>query len=230
MDVALVAPLSPPERAALGHRARLLAGASVAYNLAEGVVAVLAGAVAGSVALVGFGLDSFVEVASGLVILWQFRSALPESRERLALRLIGVSFFALAGYVTFESLRALLGPTQADPSLVGVVLAATSLVVMPFLSWAQRRTGQRLGSTSVVADSKQTLLCSYLSAVLLVGLLANALLGWAWVDPLVGLVVAFVAFREGLDAWRGEGCGCGPAPPLVPEPSRASGCCSPAPR
>jgi len=194
------------DRARLGRRAQLLAGASVAYNVLEAVVAIAAGAVAGSVALVGFGLDSVVEVSSGLVILWQFRHRLPETRERQALRLIGVSFFALAAYVTVESLRALLGDARPDTSPLGIALAATSLVVMPFLSWAQRRTGRALGSGSVVADSKQTLLCTYLSAVLLVGLTLNATLGWSWADPLAGLVIAAVALSEGVQAWRGDDC------------------------
>lgn len=199
-------------RRQLGRRAQLLAGTSVAYNLLEAVVAVTAGLVAGSIALVGFGLDSVVEVLSGLVILWQFRHALPESRERQALRLIGVSLFALAAYVTFESVRSLLGDAEPDPSTVGIALASASVVIMPFLSWAQRRTGRALGSGSVVADSKQTLLCTYLSGVLLVGLILNATLGWGWADPIAGLIIAAVAVREGLEAWRGEACSCGPLP------------------
>ena len=204
---ATVAPtLTPAERRRLGRRAQLLAGVSVTYNLVEAVVAVTAGAVAGSIALVGFGLDSLVEMSSGLVILWQFRHAVPESRERLALRLIGVSFFALAVYVTVESIRSLVGGGEPAPSPVGIALAALSLLVMPVLSWAQRRTGRALNSGSVVADSKQTLLCTYLSAVLLVGLLLNALVGWSWADPLAGLVIAAVAVREGIEAWRGDAC------------------------
>lgn len=199
------------DRAKYGRRAQLLAGASVTYNLIEAVIAITAGLVAGSVALVGFGLDSVVEVSSGLIILWQFRHAMPEARERTALRLMAFSFFGLAAYVTFESIRALVGGHDPDTSTVGIVLASTSLVVMPFLSWAQRRTGRALGSNAVVADSTQTLLCTYLSAVLLVGLVLNATLGWSWADPIAGLVIAAVAVREGLEAWRGENCGCGPA-------------------
>ena len=196
------------ERRRLGRRAQLLAAASVSYNLIEAVIAITAGVVAGSVALVGFGLDSVVEVSSGLIILWQFRHRLPESRERQALRLMALSFFALAAYVTFESVRALLTGHEPDSSPVGIALAAASLVVMPFLSWAQRRTGKGLGSNAVVADSTQTLLCTYLSAVLLVGLVLNATLGWSWADPIAGLVIAAVAVEEGREAWRGEGC-CG---------------------
>jgi divalent metal cation (Fe/Co/Zn/Cd) transporter len=199
-------PVDADDRARLGRRAQLLAGASVGYNLVEAAIAIGAGAVASSVALVGFGLDSVIETFSGAVILWQFRHRLPETRERAAQRLIGVSFFALAAYITIESARSLFGSRHADPSTVGIVLAALSLVVMPFLSWAQRRTGRALGSGSVVADSKQTLLCTYLSAVLLAGLVLNTSLGWWWADPLAGLVIAAVAIKEGLEAWRGDAC------------------------
>ena len=201
--------LTQTDRRRFGRRAQLLAGASVTYNVVEAVIAITAGLVAGSVALVGFGLDSVVEVSSGLIILWQFRHPMPENRERRALRLMALSFFALAGYVTFESARALLGGHEPAPSPVGIGLAIASLIVMPFLSWAQRRTGRALGSNAVVADSTQTLLCTYLSAVLLVGLVLNATLGWSWADPLAGLVIAAVAVKEGRGAWRGEGC-CGP--------------------
>ena len=201
---------TPAERGRLGRRAQLLAGASVAYNVVEAVIAVAAGIVAGSVALIGFGLDSVVEVSSGLILLWQFRHRVPESRERQALRLMALSFFALAGYVTVESARALVLGSEPEASPVGIGLAAASLVVMPFLSWAQRRTGRALGSGSVVADSTQTLLCTYLSAVLLAGLLLNATLGWSWADPVAGLVIAAVAVKEGRGAWRGENCACGP--------------------
>lgn len=209
MNIAVAPALSPAQRRRLGRRAQLLAGVSVLYNLVEAVVAVAAGAVAGSIALIGFGLDSLVEMSSGLVILWQFRHPVPESRERLAQRLIGLSFFALAAYVTVESVRNLVGGGEPAPSPVGIALAMVSLLVMPVLSWAQRRTGRVLNSGSVVADSKQTLLCSYISAVLLVGLLLNALVGWSWADPVVGLVIAAVAVREGVEAWRGDAC-CDP--------------------
>jgi divalent metal cation (Fe/Co/Zn/Cd) transporter len=206
-----VATLSGPDRARLGRRARLLAGVSVGYNVVEAVIAITAGLVAGSVALVGFGLDSVVEVSSGLVILWQFRHRLPESRERQALRLMAWSFFALAAYVGFESVQALISGGDAAASPVGIGLAMASLIVMPNLSWAQRRTGRALGSGAVVADSTQTLLCTYLSAVLLVGLVLNATLGWDWADPIAGLIIAAMAVKEGREAWRGETCTCVPA-------------------
>ena len=193
----------------LGRRAQMMAGASVAYNIMEAIIAVTAGLVAGSVALLGFGLDSVVEVSSGLIILWQFRHTMPQTRERQAMRLMAVSFFALATYVTFESGRALIAGSEPAPSPVGIGLATASLVIMPLLSRAQRRTGKALGSNAVIADSTQTLLCTYLSAVLLVGLVLNATLGWYWADPVAGLIIAAVAFKEGRDAWRGEGC-CAP--------------------
>lgn len=200
--------VDPARRAQLGRRARLLAAASVIYNGIEAVIAISAGLVAGSIALIGFGLDSVVEVSSGLIILWQFRHPMPESRERRALKLMALSFFGLAAYVTYESARALVVGHESAASPVGMGLAAASLVIMPFLSWAQRRTGRSLGSNAVVADSTQTLLCTYLSGVLLLGLVLNATLGWSWADPVAGLVIAAVALREGLLAWRGEECAC----------------------
>ena len=210
-DHALVAAaVEPAERVRLGRRARLLAGASVAYNGAEAVIALAAGLVAGSAALVGFGLDSVVEVSSGLVILWQFRHALPERREQQALRLIALSFFALAAYVAVDSATALVTGGEPAASPVGIGLAVSSLLIMPWLSRAQRRTGRALHSRAVVADSAQTLLCTWMSAVLLAGLLLNATLGWGWADPAAGLVIAGLAAREGRQAWRGEGC-CAPA-------------------
>ncbi len=203
-------------RRRLGRRARLLAAASVTYNVVEAVVAVTAGLVAGSVALVGFGLDSVVEVSSGLIILWQFRHPVPESREQRALRLLAVSFLLLAGYVAVESVRALYAGNRPETSPVGIGLAIASLLVMPLLSWAQRRTGRALESRAVVADGTQTLLCTYLSGVLLVGLVANTALGWWWADPVAGLVIAAVAVREGVEAWQGDGCcattACGAEP------------------
>jgi divalent metal cation (Fe/Co/Zn/Cd) transporter len=221
--IAAPSALTTEERHRLSRRARLLAGASVTYNLVECVIAVSAGLAASSVALVGFGLDSLVEVSSGLIILWQFSHHLPESRERIAQRLMALSFFALAAYVTVESVRGLAFGADPDTSLVGIGLAIASLMIMPFLSWAQRRTGRALGSGAVIADSTQTLLCTYLSAVLLVGLLLNATLGWSWADPLAALVIAAVALKEGRDAWRGEGC-CATGGGHQTEHSQGAGC------
>ena len=205
-DSAGAAVLVARRRAVLTRRVRLLVAATITYNVIEAVVALSAGAIASSTALIGFGLDSVIEVASATAVAWQFSGADPEARERTALRVIALSFFALAAYVTVESVRALAGVAEASPSTVGIVLAAVSLAVMPVLSYAQRRAGRELGSRSAVADSHQTLLCTYLSAVLLVGLVLNGLFGWSWADPLAALVIAAVAVKEGRDAWRGQHC------------------------
>lgn len=205
-------PLATGRRAALNRRSLLLGYATAGYNLLEGAVAVAAGVAASSTALIGFGLDSFIEVSSAAVVIWQFHSRVPEDRERVALRLIALSFFALAAWVTVDATRALLGAGTAQPSTVGIALAAVSLVVMPLLVWAKRRTGRALGSATVVADSAQTLLCTYLSAALLAGLVLNATLGWSWADPAVALLIAVVAVREGVHAWRGNNCCAPPAP------------------
>ncbi|MCF7553644.1 cation transporter [Pseudonocardia sp. WMMC193] len=197
---------TPERRTTLHRRIRLLVAATITYNVVEAVVAISAGHIASSAALIGFGLDSVIEVASATAVAWQFSGADPQRRERTALRVIAVSFFALAAYVAVESIRSLFGAVEADHSTVGIVLAALSLLIMPFLSAAQRRTGRELGSTSAVADSKQTLLCTYLSAVLLAGLLVHSLFGWSWADPVAALVIAAVALREGREAWRGRHC------------------------
>lgn len=204
--VAAVSPVSAGRRAALSRRVRLLVAGTITYNVLEAVVAISAGSVASSAALIGFGLDSVIEVASAAAVAWQFSGRDPEARERTALKVIALSFFALALYVTVESVRSLVGADPAGHSTAGIVLAAVSLLVMPLLSYAQRRAGRELGSASAVADSRQTLLCTYLSGVLLVGLLLNSLFGWSWADPVVALVIAAVAVREGRQAWRGEHC------------------------
>ncbi|MFL4901730.1 cation transporter [Streptomyces sp. MMS24-I2-30] len=204
---------STSRRSALTRRIRLLVAATIAYNVIEAVVAITAGTLASSAALIGFGLDSVIEVSSAAAVAWQFSArddAVREAREKTTLRIIAVSFFALALYVTIESVRALTDADETKHSVPGIVLAALSLAVMPFLSAAQRKAGRELGSASAVADSKQTLLCTYLSAVLLIGLLANLLLGWSWADPIAAFVIAAIAVKEGRNAWRGEGC-CAPS-------------------
>ena len=195
--------------AVLRRRVRRLVAATITYNVVEAVVAITAGVGASSVALIGFGLDSTIEVASAAAVAWQFSAVRPQERERTALRIIGASFFALGAYVTLEAIRTLITGSEATPSTPGLVLTALSLAIMPVLSLAQRRTGQELGSASAVADSKQTLLCTYLSAVVLVGLGLNSLWGLTWADPVAGLVIAVIALREGRDAWRGDPC-CAP--------------------
>jgi divalent metal cation (Fe/Co/Zn/Cd) transporter len=196
----------PVRRAVLARRVRWFVAATIVYNVIEAAVAITAGTIASSTALIGFGLDSIIEVSSAAAVAWQFAGRDPEAREKVALRIIAVSFFVLAGYVTIESVRALVGGAEAQHSSVGLVLAAVSLLVMPVLSYAQRRAGRELGSRSAVADSKQTLLCTYLSAVVLVGLAVNSLFGWSWADPMAALVIAAVAVKEGREAWRGHTC------------------------
>ncbi|WP_431932154.1 cation transporter [Micromonospora sp. RP3T] len=197
---------SPARRQVLARRVRVLVAATITYNVVEAVVAITAGRMASSTALIGFGLDSIIEVSSAAAVAWQFAGRDPQAREKVALRVIAVSFFALAGYVTVDSVRALVGGAEAEHSTLGLVLAALSLAIMPGLSYAQRRSGRELGSRSAVADSKQTLLCTYLSAVLLVGLAVNSLFGWSWADPVAALVIAAVAVKEGREAWRGDAC------------------------
>jgi divalent metal cation (Fe/Co/Zn/Cd) transporter len=200
--------MSAPEtrRDVLTRHIRLLVAATITYNVVEAVIALAEGTRVSSSALIGFGLDSAIEVSSAAAVAWQFSAKDPETREKAALRFIAFSFFALALYVAADSVLSLLGMGEARPSAIGIGLAAASLVVMPVLSWAQRRAGRELGSLSAVADSKQTLLCTYLSAVLLVGLTLNALLGWHWADPVAALVIAAIAVREGINAWRGDPC------------------------
>jgi divalent metal cation (Fe/Co/Zn/Cd) transporter len=227
MNLPLRLAAAEQRRQALARRIRLLAAATITYNIIEATVAISAGTVAGSTALLGFGLDSVIEVSSAAAVAWQFAGQDPEAREKVALRIIAVSFFALAAYVTVESARALIGGAEAEHSTVGIALAAVSLAVMPFLSYAQRRAGRELGSRTAVADSKQTLLCTYLSAVLLVGLGLNTLLGWAWADPIAALVIAAVAVKEGRAAWHGDTC-CNPLPNAPTEAGGCvDGCCTP---
>ncbi|MFJ6727897.1 cation transporter [Streptomyces sp. NPDC091281] len=221
---------SPARRDTLARRIRLLVAATIAYNVVEAVVAITAGTAASSTALLGFGLDSVIEVSSAAAVAWQFSArdhAVRDARERTALRVIAVSFLALAAYVTVDALRALTGAGEADRSVTGIALAALSLAVMPFLSAAQRRAGRELGSASAVADSRQTLLCTYLSAVLLLGLLLNATLGWSWADPVAALAIAGIALKESRDAWQGKGC-CAPTAHAgavaVPAPACQDGC------
>jgi divalent metal cation (Fe/Co/Zn/Cd) transporter len=183
-----------------------LAWVTIGWNVVEAVVAMAAGAAASSIALVGFGLDSSVEVLSASVIVWQMTRPVPEEQEQRALRLIAIAFLALAIYVSIQAVVDLVQRHEPDASVVGIALAIGSLVVMPVLAWLKRRNGRRLRSSSVVADSSQTLLCTYLSAVLLVGLLLNEAVSWWWADPLAALLIAALALREAREAWRGEHC------------------------
>ena len=226
MTALLQAP-SAERRAVLSRRIRLFAAATITYNVIEAAVALWAGGVADSSALIGFGLDSIIEVASALALSWQFSAKDPERREHLTLRIIAISFFALAAFVAVDAVRSLTGGGEAQRSTPGIVIAAFSLAIMPVLSWAQRRAGRELGSRTAVADSKQTVLCTYLSAVLLVGLVLNSTMGWWWADAGAALVIAGIAVREGINAWRGESC-CA-IPHTGDGPGADDGdCCNPA--
>ena len=193
-------------RCVLQRRIRLIVSATIGYNLVEAVVAITAGSIASSAALIGFGLDSVIEVLSAAAVAWQFTRRDPERWEKGTLRVIALAFFALAAYVSVSSVFALAGQEQVQHSTLGIVITALSVVIMPFLSLAERRAGRELGSASAVADSKQTLMCTYLSAAVLVGLVANSLVGWWWADAIAGLVIAAFAIREGIEAWRGDAC------------------------
>jgi len=193
-----------------------LTALTIGWNSLEAIVAIASGVIAGSIALVGFGLDSVVEVGSALVIVWRLshRSTDPEADERIerrAVRLIAITFFVISLYVVYDSATKLLGISEEPHSSpIGLVITALSLVVMPAIAWAKRRVARGLGSVALRADAAETQLCTYLSAVVLIGLAANSLLGWWWMDPVAGLVVAALAVREGWEAWSsGELCECG---------------------
>ena len=175
---------------------------TIAWNLIEAAVAVGAGVVAGSVALIGFGFDSSIEAFAASVVIWQLRGDQSVDREQRALRLIAITFFVLAAYVVFESLRDLIARAEPESSIVGIGLAGVSLVVMPTLWWSKKRVAARMGSDVLRADASETLLCAWLSLILLVGLVLNATLGWWWADPLAALGIAWLALREGAEVWR----------------------------
>lgn len=193
-------------RHVLRRRVRWIVTATIGYNLVEAIVAIAAGTVASSAALIGFGLDSMIEVLSAAAVAWQFTRRDPERWEKGTLRVIAVAFFALAAYVIATSVLALVGRADVEHSTLGIVITALSVVIMPFLSLAERRAGRELGSATAVADSKQTLICAYLSAAVLMGLVLNSVWGWWWADAIAGLVIAAFAIREGTEAWRGDAC------------------------
>ena len=193
-------------RLVLQRRIRLVVLVTIAYNLVEAVIAITAGSLASSSALIGFGLDSTIEVLSAGAVAWQFTRKDPERWELGTLRVIAVAFFALAAYVIVSSSIALLTRVEVEHSPVGIVITALSVVIMPVLSFAERRAGRELGSATAVADSTQTLVCTYLSAAVLIGLLLNSLFAWWWADAVAGLVIAVFAIREGIEAWKGDAC------------------------
>ena len=200
-------------RAAL-VRGRRLEYLTVGWNSVEALVSIVAGVFAGSIALVGFGLDSVIETSSGLALLWRLNHANEknsESRERaerIALRIVGLSFLALAGYVAYEAIRDLWSREAPEHSVPGIVIAAVSLIAMPILARAKRKVARTLNSNALKADSRQTDLCAYLSAILLGGLLLNVLVGWWWADPIAGLIMVPIIAREGVEALRGDPCAC----------------------
>ncbi len=197
-----------PERARLERKARLLAWGGNVWHLLEFAIAVAAGVVAGSIALIGFGADSLIEGLAGFVIVWLFTGmrGASEAAERRSQQLVAASYFILAAYVGEESIRALIGGHHPGTSWVGIGLALVTAPTMPLLARAKRNVGRKLNSSATVSEASQNMICAYLSIALLVGLLANTLLGWWWADPAAALVIAAVALREGRESWRGEGC------------------------
>ncbi|MEA2398569.1 MAG: hypothetical protein QOK25_2125 [Thermoleophilaceae bacterium] len=203
-------PIVPPanERASLIRRAKLLAWLGLGWHAIEATVALVAGLAAGSIALIGFGADSMIEALAGSILIWRFASARAASHgaEHRAQKLISATFYALALYVGVEAVRTLAEGHHPDVSYVGIGLSAFTLVTMPVLAGAKRRVGQRLSSPATESEARQTTLCAYLSAALLIGLGANAVAGWWWADPVTALVICGVAVREGRRAWHGESC------------------------
>lgn len=198
------APLTAARRSTLHRRVRFIVAFTITYNVIEGIVAIWAGTVASSAALIGFGLDSAVEVLSAAAIAWQFTRKDPERWEKVTVRAIGIAFFALAAYVTIDAVTSLIRAEGPEHSPFGLGITALSLVIMPLLAWFEVRTGRELNSKSVMADAKQLILCIYLSGAVFIGLILNSLFGWWWADSVAALVVAVLAIREGIEAWRGD--------------------------
>lgn len=217
-----------PDRLRLAARARLLSWLSLAYMTAEGAIAIVAGVLAGSVALIGFGLDSAVEGFASAIIVWRFTGhrVFSQAAETRAQKLVAIQFFVLAPYVGFESASALVTGERPDASLLGIGLSAASLVVMPYLGIAKERLADRLESAATKGEGRQNMLCAYLAGALLLGLVGNLALGAWWLDPIVGLLIAGVAVKEGIEAWRGEGCCVGdPLAGAGPGDRCADACC-----
>jgi divalent metal cation (Fe/Co/Zn/Cd) transporter len=205
-----MAATTTPNRSALVRRGQRLEYFTIGYNSLEGLISIIAGAIAGSVSLIGFGLDSIIEVTSGAALLWRLHHDPDHSRrervERATLRIVGACFIALAAYILYESGSALFRHDSPERSIPGIIIAAVSVIVMPLLARAKRRVAAGIGSGALQADSRQTDFCTYLSAILLGGLLLNASLGWWWADPLAGLVMVPIIAKEGIDGLRGKAC------------------------
>jgi len=216
VDIALPVQSPAPARISretyrrLANRVKFLSWLSLAYMALEGGIAIFAGILAGSVALIGFGIDSAIEGFASVIIVWRFTGArmFSESAEQRAQKLVAIQFFLLAPYVGFESIQALVEGQHAEISWLGIVLSASSVVVMPYLGIAKQRIADQIGSAATKGEGRQNMLCAYLAGALLVGLLGNALFGLWWLDPVVGLLIAAVALKEGREAWSGEGCAC----------------------
>jgi divalent metal cation (Fe/Co/Zn/Cd) transporter len=206
----------PGERDGLIRRAKALSWLSLAWMTVEGAVAITAALVAGSVALLGFGIDSVIEGLASVIVIWRFTGArrLSEAAERPAQKAVAVSFFLLAPYIAQDAIRALAAGEHPSTSWVGIGLSVSSIIVMPLLGRAKQRVGERLGSGATAGEGAQNLLCAYMAAGVLVGLASNVALGWWWLDPLIALVIAALAVREGREAWAGEGCACVAVPGL----------------
>lgn len=202
--------LEQDNRASQVKRGRRLEYFTIIYNSLEGIIAIVAGVVAGSIALVGFGFDSLIEVTSGVALLWRLHSDADESRrermESVTLRIVGICFILLALYVSYDSIKSLVRHEAPNESRPGIILAIVSLIVMPLLVRAKRRVARSISSKALMADSKQTELCTYLSAILLGGLLLNALVGWWWADPVAAIVMVPIIVKEGIEGLRGETC------------------------
>jgi divalent metal cation (Fe/Co/Zn/Cd) transporter len=199
-----------PNRADLVKRGRYLEYFTIGYNSLEGLIAVAAGLLDGSIALVGFGFDSLIEVTSGAVLLWRLHADVDEARrervESISVRIVGICFVVLAIYVSYDSVKSLIRREAPQESIVGIVLAAVSLIIMPLLVRAKRKVARGINSADLMAESKQTELCTYLSSILLGGLLLNALVGWWWADPMAALIMVPIIVKEGIEGLRGETC------------------------
>jgi divalent metal cation (Fe/Co/Zn/Cd) transporter len=213
----------------LATRVKALSWASLAYMTLEGAIAILAGVLAGSVALIGFGLDSAIEGIASAIIVWRFTGTrmFSERAEQRAQKLVAIQFFILAPYVGFESIQALIHGDHPGVSWLGIALSASSLIVMPVLGITKQRIADQIGSAATKGEGRQNMLCAYLAGALLLGLLANAALGAWWLDPIVGLLIAAVAVKEGLETWSGEGCTCTSDPlPALREDDWQDSCCN----
>ena len=196
--------ITTERRMRLHRRVRFIVAFTITYNVIEAAIAITAGVLASSAALIGFGLDSIIEVLSAVAIAWQFTRKDPDRWEKVTVRAIGIAFFALAAYVTVDAVLSLTGSEDVHHSPLGIGIAVASLIIMPSLAWLELRTGLELDSRSVQADAKQLLLCTYLSGTVLMGLVLNSMFGWGWADSVAALVIAALAIREGVEAWRGD--------------------------